>query len=98
MQQPDGQLYVVALSNNAAPTGDTPDQELMSPNALSQFMSQLQELLQKGQLEDHVLLVERHLRKNIFQLLKSMQIDMHVLAFDDVPFAQPVSVSHQMTL
>lgn len=97
MQQFDGLLYAVTLAAQNAGEGDDAG-ALISPNALSQFMTQFQELLEAGSLEDHVVLVERHLRKHIFQLLKSMQIDMHVLAFDDVPFAQGVKVSHQMSL
>lgn len=65
---------------------------IMSPEVLSSLVKKFQKWSQHSAPIPAILLVERALRRQVFEILHSMQIRINVMAFDEVPFNQKLNV------
>lgn len=71
---------------------------MISPDLLSKIVKHFQKWSQDQAMVPSLLLVERAMRRQVFEILHSMQIRMNVLAYDEVPYSQKLNVIEKIEI
>lgn len=85
-------IEVMSLSFSAGDHVLSQTSGLLPPETLSKLVYKFQPIQKAGMKRPSILLVDRGIRRQIFEILRSMRIHMNVLAYDEVPISQKISV------